>query len=259
MKNEFFIKNRNNKKISILIDKPKDNVKGIAFVMHGLGGRKEQAHMEVFSKSFVESGYISIRFDTRNTFGESEGSYEEANITSYYEDLQDVTMWAKKQEFYREPFFLIGHSLGGICICLYAEEYPQRVKGVAPISTVVSGKLNIENMPKEEIEEYNRTGWRINKSTTIPGLIKKLKWEQYKKDILKYDLLKKVEKLKMPVLLIVGDKDESTPLSHQKILYSKIPGKKELHIIEDAPHTFIDVKHLDEINVIIKNWIRTIE
>ena len=51
-------------------------------------------------------------------------------------------------------------------------------------------------------------------------------------DRLQYDVLLKAEKLQMPVLLIVGDKDDITPPEHQKILFDLLPGKKELFIIK---------------------------
>ena len=62
----------------------------------------------------------------------------------------------------------------------------------------------------------------------------------------------------MPVLLIVGDQDNSTPPKHQKIFFDKLPSKKEFHIIKDAPHTFKNIEHLNEIKEIIKKWINSI-
>ena len=115
------ILNRKDQKISVLLEKA-ENQKGIVFVMHGLGSFKEQVQIKAFAESFLEEGITSIRFDTTNTFGESDGNYENANITNWYEDLQDVIEWANKQEWYQEPFYLIGHSLGGISVALYAEE-----------------------------------------------------------------------------------------------------------------------------------------
>jgi pimeloyl-ACP methyl ester carboxylesterase len=248
------IKNRKNQKIVVLLEIT-NNSKPLAFVMHGLGGKKEQPHIETFAQSFLESGYNVVRFDTTNTFGESEGDYENATTTNYYEDLEDVINWAKNQEWYQEPFVLAGHSLGGISIALYAEKYPEKVKALAPISTVVSGKLSIKAQPKETIEKWDRTGWRTIKSTTTPGFIKKLKWHPFKEDKLKYDLLENADKLTMPVLLIVGDKDNGTPPEHQKMLFEKLRGPKEMHIIKGAPHTFEEEKHLSEIKTIFKNWI----
>ncbi|MBT4335499.1 hypothetical protein HOD65_03435, partial [bacterium] len=108
------IKNRKGQGIVVLLEIAPDQ-KGLAFVMHGLGGYKEQPHVEVFAKAFLDNNYSVIRFDTTNTFGESDGNYEDATISNYYEDLEDVIEWAKNQEWYQEPFCLAGHSLGGIC------------------------------------------------------------------------------------------------------------------------------------------------
>jgi len=59
----------------------------------------------------------------------------------------------------------------------------------------------------------------------------------------------------MPVLLIVGDLDDTTPPEHQKILYDKLLGKKEFYIIKDAKHTFKEPEHLAEIKKIFSSWI----
>ena len=147
--------NRDNKKIVVIIDYVK-NSKGLAIVMHGLGGLKEQPHIVTFSEAFLESGYTVVRFDVTHTFGESEGNYENATTTNYYNDLCDVITWAKDQQWYQEPFILAGHSLGGISVALFAENYPEKVKAVAPISTVISGKLHAEAIPKEKLDEYNK-------------------------------------------------------------------------------------------------------
>src|SRR5680860_130142 len=129
-----FIKNRDGKKICVVVDE-NPNSKGLAFIMHGLGGSKKELHIQRFTKAFKDNGFTTVLFDTRNTFGESEGQYEDATTTNYYEDLEDVINWAKTQDWYKEPFWLAGHSLGGLCITLYTQKHPEQVKALAPIST----------------------------------------------------------------------------------------------------------------------------
>ena len=224
------IKNRKGQKIVVLVEEA-INQKSLAFVMHGLGGFKEQSHVQTFSDAFRENSYTVVRFDTTNTFGESDGKYEDATITNYYEDLEDVIAWASGQSWYQESFCLIGHSLGGICTALYAEKHPEKVKALAPISTVVSGKSSAQAAKHQKyMEEWRRTGWREYRSETNPNRIKRLPWS-HMEDRLKYDLLPEVGNLTMPALMIVGEYDDSTPPEHQKILFDKLPGKKELHII----------------------------
>jgi len=258
MQEKTFIKNRKDQKISVLVEIP-ENPKGLAFIMHGLGGFKEQPHIETYAHTFLENGYVSVRFDTTNTIGESDGTYEDATVTNYYEDLEDVIEWAKSQLWYKEPFCLAGHSLGGMCTLLYAEKYPARVKAIAPTSTVVLGKLSMENKTDrgDDLDEWKRTGWLVQPSNSKPGVVKRLKWS-HMEDRLKYDLLPNAGKLVMPVLLIVGENDDSTPPEHQQLLYEKLPGKKEIHIIKGAEHTFREKKHLEEIKRIIDQWIKNL-
>lgn len=249
-----FIHNRKKQKISVLVEETPEQV-GLAFVMHGLSGFKEQPHIEVIANAFKDKGFTVVRFDTTNTFGESDGDYSDATTTNYYEDLEDVIAWSKDQTWYQEPFWLSGHSLGGICTALFAENHPDMVNAVAPISPAVSGELYKETLTGEELAEWEKTGWYEKPSVSLPGIIKRLKYGFFV-DSLKYDVLPGADRLIMPVLIIVGEHDVSTPLKHQQILFNAIPGdEKELHVIKGAPHTFREEGHLKEIKEIFLNWI----
>jgi pimeloyl-ACP methyl ester carboxylesterase len=250
-----FIKNRHDKKICVLIEKSTQN-KGLVFIMHGLGSFKESPVISACAEVFRKNNFTVVRFDATHTIGESEGKYDDANITNYYEDLEDVINWSKKQKWYKEPFYLVGHSLGAMSILLYTEKYPNKIKALAPMSTVVSGKLWSINYSKKDMRQYNKTGFWIRESRTKPGVILKLKWHQYVKEMLKYDTLKNTGKITMPILLIVGENDTRTPLFSQKTLYDKLTSKKELHVIKGAEHTFKEEKHLSEIRTIFNKWIK---
>lgn len=247
------INNRKGQKVMVLLEE-NQKPKGLAFVMHGLSGFKEQPHIATFAEAFKNKGFTVVRFDTTNTYGESYGKYEDATTTNYYEDLVDVISWAKTQRWYQEPFWLAGHSLGGISIILYAEEFPNEVKALAPISTVVSGKLSAEQRGPDKMKQWQERGFEEEESTSIPGLIKRTPWS-HMQDRLKYDVLRSVDKLEMPVLLIVGEKDDSTPPAHQQLLFDNLPGKRELHIVKGAPHTFRTTEELLEIKTILETWI----
>jgi len=251
------IKNRKGQNVVVAVE-PAEKQKGLAFIMHGNASNKDLAQIKIFAEVFKENGYTAIRFDTTNSSGESDGEIEDATFTNYYEDLADVINWAGGQKFYQEPFALCGHSLGSMCIAYFAEKYPEKVKALAPISTVVSGKLSEETTEFKMIaKDWEEKGIREWQSFSMPGVIKRLKW-QHVIDKRKYDLLPEAHKLTMPVLLIVGDQDEITPLGQQKLLYEKLPGRKELHIIKGAPHAFKEEKYLEEIYKIMDKWIKTL-
>lgn len=248
---KLFITNRLGQKVSVIVDKAEQG-RDLAFVMHGLGGSKDQPFIKTIAQTFLENNYTAVRFDTTNTFGESDGDYEDGTVTNYYNDLEDVINWAKGQPWYREPFILAGHSTGGMCVCLYVERRPGEVLALAPISTDVSGKLGLSMHSSDEIESWKKAGYQTKQKSRGVVKIKYSHWA----DRLKYDLVPEVNKLTMPVLMIVGEKDNSTPLEHQQILYDALPGKKELHVIQGAPHTFKDAEHLRQLGELFDRWIK---
>ncbi len=250
---KIYIQNRDDVNLSVVIEQTPDQT-GLVFVMPGQGGFKEQGHIRAFVQAFLDKGFTVVSFDPANTIGESGGHIEQATITNYYADLEDVIAWASRQPWYIAPFVLAGHSLGGICTALYAEHYPDKVKALAPISTVVSGKLSLEAHGPEEINEWKQHGRTLH-SNAKPGVSYILPWSNME-DRLQYDLLINADKLTMPVLLMAGDQDTSTPYAHQELLYEAIPtDHKELHKIKNAKHTFRTKEQFEQISAILGDWI----
>ena len=250
------INNRKGQGIVVVVSEVK-KAKGLAILMHGLSGNKEQPYIVTIADAFQEKGYTTLRFDTTNTFGESDGRYEDATVTSYFYDLEDVIAWSKTQSWFVYPFILVGHSLGGISVILYAEKHPEDIKALAPISSVISGKLSLESPMYRDIwDQWKKTGWREQKRSSVLGRIKRLPWS-HMVNRLEYDVLKDVQLLTMPVLLVVGENDEGTPYEHQKLFYDKLTGKKEIHLIKNAPHTFTQSSHLEKLREIFLKWIDT--
>ncbi len=249
-----FIKNRDGKKIAVVIEQPEGKPRGLAFFMHGQGGFKEQPHIRTYVESFLAKGFVAVSFDARDTLGESEGSMDQATIGGYMRDLEEVINWSADQPWYQKPFVLVGHSAGSMCMLLYAESHPQQVRALVPTSASVSGQLVIDAMPADLVAEWKRQGVREWESHSKPGVMKRIPWSAIE-DMLQYDVLKEINALTMPVLLIVGSEDESTPVEQQKLLFEALPGPKEMHIIAGAQHTFREEQHLAEIRQIIEQWI----
>ncbi len=258
---KFNIKNRKGLRIVGEIHKPVNSV-GLAFTVHGLGAFKEHPSIMTAVNILLENNFNVVNFDTTNSLGESEGKYEDATMQQHYNDLVDVINWSKTQEWYSEPFTLAGSSFGGYAVLRYAEDYPQNVKGVFSKAGVVSGKLSFERSKKFNTEKYlnwQNTGWYEEESFSKPGVIKRLPWSHIE-ERLNHDLLPKVSKLTMPILIIVGDQDISH-LEDQRTLFDVLPenSNNQLHIMKDAPHTFREEKHLNEMKDILDNWLKKIK
>lgn len=254
---KFKIKNRKGLNIigNILIPR---NSKGLSFVLHGLGGFKEQLHIKMLVDILLENNYIVVNFDATNSLGESDGKYENATMQNHYEDLVDVVNRAKNQTWYQEPFVLAGHSLGGYAVAQYAEDYPEEVKAVFPFALVIAGELsykNAEMFEPEKFKAWRETGWKEEESNSKPGVIKKLPWS-HMEERLKHDLRLNASKLTMPVLFVAGENDRSSSLQTQKILYDLVPGPKEMHVVLGARHTFRDSVHLKELGSVFDKWLK---
>lgn len=247
---ELVIKNRKDQNLSVLIEK-NDRNKGLVILMHGLGGYKELPLLKTLSETLNNLGYSTIRFDTTNSFGKSDGLFEDALTTNHYKDLEDVITWAKEQEFFIGPFILAGHSTGGLCINLFAAKNPSKVKAIILLSPPVSSNLNYEKCSEEFLDNWKKQGffeWQDN------GENKKLKWG-FMEDLKKYNILKYAKSLTMPTLILSGEKDAENPIKHQRLLYNKLKCPKEMKIIKGGEHHLDKPAQLKEITKHIKNWI----
>lgn len=257
MKKKFKIFNKEQQKIIVQVENPSGE--NLAFIAHGLGGFKEQPHIQVFAETFLKHNFVVIRWDATNSMGESDGEMEDATLTNYYSDLKSILNWAKQQKWYKEPFTLAGHSLGSACCIMFAGEYPRKIKALAPISVFLSGKAYLDGLGVKEVNQWKKKGYLLQKSKSRPGLIKKLNWT-LAEDMLKYNLFDVAEKISAPTLLIVGSKDKGTPPKTQQTFYNNLSTKKkELHFIEQAGHTFRDPEHLKEIKEIFNKWIISLD
>ena len=258
MQEKFRIKNRKDLEIVGIVSTPK-NPRGLAFTMHGLGGFKEQPHIMALMDVFLENGYVVVNFDTTDSFGESGGDYQNATVKQYYQDLEDVISWAKSQSWYKEPFFIAGHSLGGYSVTRFAQTYQKLVKGVFAFAPFISGEMSIEarnRFAPAELSQWKEIGFIDKKAESKPGLIKRLPWS-HMEERLKHNLMTNVSKLTMPILIVVGEKDASIPPDHQKVFFDAIPSnKKEMFVVEVAPHTFREPEHLEKLkNIFFEDFL----
>lgn len=247
----------NRKKLNIVVWVENEKGKnGLVFIAHGLSSTHDHAHILKIKEAFLENDYTVVSYDATNSVGQSDGDLQYSTLTGFYEDFEDVINWASSQLWYQEPFVVAGHSLGAACNLLYAFINPEKVKALVPTSAFLSGDITLEHYAVNGTEKWKKDGFILQESKSRPGLIKRFNWT-LAEDWYKYNLLEKAQLIKAPTLLIVGNLDILTPFSSQQDLFNTISSKKkELHIIEGSEHTFMEAKHLEEVKIIIKNWVK---
>lgn len=227
-----------------------ENQAGLVFVAHGLGGSKDEAHIRVTGEAFAVCGFTVVWYNNSR-----QQRYEDQTVTGSIEDLEDLIEWAKNQEWYEEPFWLAGHSLGGVTVAEFAARNPEKVVALLPVSSLVSGKLSSQSAKyKDAIAEWKEKGWVEKYSNTLKRMVR-LPWS-HMEDRLEYDLVKDAPSLTMPVLIIVGSEDDGTPPEHQKILFDALTGQKQMHVIQGSGHVPRLSEHLAELKQTIIGWIK---
>ncbi len=253
-----FITNLHGEKICVLVEglENKNNQK-LVFLQHGWGGYKEQTPIRICARAFCAAGYVVVSFDSRNSFGESDGKLEDTGLTGFIEDLKSVISWSKTQDFYSVPFALCGHSLGGGSILYYAETNPSDVSLLVPISAMVGGKYFERSRLLNFAQAYEN--WRQVKllyrekkdNPQINGYISFATVE----DMLKYDMVADADKISCPVLQISGANDLSSTLYNNEQLLSKIETDKTLKVIADCTHNFESDANQEDLYKNIFSWL----
>lgn len=206
--------------------------------IHGAGGG---LYTWSYQKGFFEKEFNPILIELPG-HGESEGEGEE-EIVRYAEHV-----YAFLKALSLKKIFLVGHSMGGAIVQTLALTHPEVIKGIVLVGT--GARLKVLPMILEGIRNnFAETVPKINQfafSRKAPSdLIEKgvSLMSQYKAEILygdflacdRFDVMKEVEKIVLPTLILCGEDDQLTPLKYSQFLQSRIKGSK-LEVLPNAGH-----------------------
>lgn len=235
-----FISAPTGEKIAVQVIKPARSNGKCVFLEHGLAGFKEEGMMQTAARAFTDAGFTAVLFDARYGLGESDGALEHANFTHFIEDLHTIILWAKTQEWFAVPFALCGHSLGAGACLHFAATHSTDVLGVVSLSAVISGQLLLDSYLHHKPDfvhqwQKDRLLYRARADDeTKNGFISYAHIE----DALRYNIQDQAPRIKCPVLLVCGDKDISSTIPINTLLYDKLGGQKTLEIICNCNHIY---------------------
>ena len=218
-------------------DTPQAGRETILFV-HGAGGGQLTWS---FQKAFFERHAHPMIIDLPG-HGESGGNGEE-DIGQYAEHIYSFTKTLNLPKI-----FIVGHSMGGAIAQTLALRHPEVLKGVVLVAT--GARLRVLPALLEGIQTNFRetvlmmTRYAFSRKApqdlierTIDQLMK-VRPEILHGDFLacnRFDLMKEVEKIQLPALIVCGDEDEMTPVKYSQYLHDRIKGSR-LEVLPDAGH-----------------------
>lgn len=222
---------------------PKEKTKKIVILSHGFISKKDRPKWVVAANTFCEGGFGAFRFDFGGC-GESED--RPLTVRSQNDDLKSAIKLVKEKGF--DEILLLGASLGALCSILNVAE--KGVKGLilwAPVTKSKTPELLNDETVKKDLEEK---GFTIienrGKSHTIP--------KEYFEERKNVDQKEMLSRIKFPVLIIHGDKDEIVPLEHSQESLELLPEGSELIVIRGGNHSLRDwAKELSKHSL---DWIK---
>ena len=220
-----FYNSKNQKLVGILYENKTDE---IVIICHGFGGNKNRNFIHILDDYLSKNGFSILIFDFTGN-GESEGEFSEGNYTQEIDDLGKAIDFVKKLGYGK--ISLIGHSMGG-AVSILRTSKDSRINHIVSIASPGDSSRFREKYINtyEKRKQLNKKGYIILKKNN-----KKLT-KEFLEDVEKYDVINSVKKIKIPFLIMHGDKDETVPIQTAKRLYGNANKPKYLEIINDADH-----------------------
>lgn len=233
--------------------KENNQPKKVVIFCHGYKGFKDWGAWNLMAEAFAKAGFFFIKFNFSHNGGTIEQpidfpdleAFGNNNYTKELDDLGSVIEWISnnsdfKNEANIDDISVIGHSRAGGIVLLKANE-DNRVKKVITLAGVCD--FGSRSSTIGDLENWKKTGVKyvVNGRTkqNMPHFYQF--YEDFIENQERLNIQKATENIKLPHLIIHGDKDTSILLNEAEKLKKWNP-KAQFKIIENADHVF-NVSH----------------
>ncbi len=206
---------------------------------------------KLLAEALGAQGVSTIRVDKRGMFG-SKAAIPDANKVTIADYARDAHEWAKvaRTKTGARCAWLLGHSEGGL-VALKAGQDSSDLCGIVtvsamgrPFGTVLREQLrsNPANAPILGAAEHAIDALEAGRdvpAATMPAALMSLfnpAVQPYIKDLMAQDSAKLAGSLKLPLLVVSGDRDIQTPVVDAQALAAAQP-KAKLVIAQGVTHT----------------------
>jgi len=243
MENKVFFENSKGNKLSGILNNPSgDKSKPIIILVHGFNSGKDSGTNTALKELFNKINVSSFRIDLF-AHGESGGDFEYLTVSEAVDDIMRAIGFLKDQGY--QKIGLIGSSFGGLAAYIAASKSPDLY--LLAVKCPVASYLEFRDYTNQEIiDEWKDKGFVFREN-------KKLRYSFYKdaKKNIAYDIAKNI---KVPTLIVHGDKDLDVPIA-QSIKMSLLIPDCRLVTIKGASHRFLEKNTKKEMVSAIINFI----
>jgi uncharacterized protein len=198
---------------------PETRSKGIVLFAHGWG--RNRGRMVYRARIFNDMGYTTVMHSARDHGNSSPHRF--MNAMRFSEDIEAVLDWIE------EPVILYGHSAGSAGAIIAATRNPEQIERLFLEACYAYTKEALLGL-------YRWFNPFFGKYFAPMVLV----WMDlyYRRGMDKMSPARLAPEIKIPVMIIHGEKDQRFPLSYAKILKESFrPGQASLYVAQGADHS----------------------
>lgn len=222
------------------IGAPARSARALVIVVHGFKGFKDWGFFPWLAEYLCDEGFAVCRFNmSRSGIGRNPDTFDRLDLFAgdtysiQIADLLSAVVHAQTR-FPSLPTFLLGHSRGGGVALLAARDVP-RLHGLITWSAIArTDRWDQATKKKWRSDGYmdfenQRTKQMMRVSTAI--------LEDYESNRRRLDIINATEKLRVPLLVVHGGRDESVPVEEARTIAAR-SRDASLLILGEASHTY---------------------
>jgi len=216
-------------------------------ICHGMNARGSQG-LRIYARlaeTACENGFVCLVFDFRGV-GQSSGNFD-YGIGEQQDVKCTLDYLASRPEVSTNSVFVVGHSLGG-AVSLYALQNEERVKGLVLWSTPKNHNYNVKKWIRRTRGTLGLYSFlilsRLDRFFNVRRLFKlevygvKMRPRFVREKLMKLNECEAASKLNLPLLIVIGAKDNIVGADEAQAVYDSAKEPKTLLIIEDADHIY---------------------
>lgn len=229
---------------------PIEDLKTFIIFCHCFTCTKETITTFRLSRLLAGCGYGVLRFDFTG-LGNSEGEFSATTFSTTQDDLRSAVTFLK--ESYRQPTFLIGHSLGGTTTLSVAQEY-DFVNGVVTIAS--------PSNPEHVLHHFGHTLTLLEQgipaSFEVAGQYYDIE-PGFVEDVRNTDMESTLSQLEKPVLIFNIENDALVDESNGNEIQQWVKGDATLVDVTGSDHLLSNKEAVEIVAGDIIKWIGDLE
>jgi pimeloyl-ACP methyl ester carboxylesterase len=238
-----------NRAVAAILATPQAATDCAVLLCHGFLTNKNSTTNKTLTRSLTEEGLATLRFDFFG-HGESDGPLEAITVSAAVNQALAALEWLAVNGYKR--IGLIGSSFGGLVSILTAAK-----KSDLACLGLKCPVADFAEVLRLEFGEAGMAHWKAHHEIPdVTGGPKPVRMDYaLYENSLAHDGYEAAAAIKIPTLIVQGEKDELVPLHQSSRLMGALQGKRQLEILPGADHGFTKGEDFKKMATLLSDWM----